>query len=110
MQIVAERVDGVHRVAQLVIAGREVAAHHAGRAVAQAVDQGQVGGAVATLGVASDTPGRSRRLHPSVSGMTSTAGFTAAPSASRVLYAAVMPTTLIQSAGLPGNPGSSSMT
>ena len=42
--------------------------------------------------------------------MTSTAGFTAAPSASRVLYAAVMPTTLIQSAGLPGNPGSSSMT
>ncbi len=50
------------------------------------------------------------RRPPLASGMTSTAGFTAAPSPSRVLYAAVMPTTLIQSAGLPGNPGSSSMT
>ncbi len=44
------------------------------------------------------------------SGIASTVGFTAAPSPSRVLYAAVMPTTLIQSAGLPGNPGSNSMT
>jgi len=44
------------------------------------------------------------------SGITSTTGFTGAPSVSSVLYAEVMPMTLIQSAGAPGNPGSSSMT
>ena len=49
------------------------------------------------------------RPPPLVSGMTSTAGLTT-PSASSVAYAVVKPITLIQSSGLPGNPGSSSMT
>jgi len=62
--VLAKRVDQPGRVAELILERSEIATQHAGRAVPEPVDESQVGGAVAALGVARDAPRPARGLHP----------------------------------------------